>query len=178
MIEEVKAIVGLGSNLGNGRTILREAWEVLGILPGVRLDGLSSPYMTAPVGMTSRHWFTNAVGRLQVSLAPIDLLRALLAVEQKFGRIRDGNNFGYQDRSLDLDLLYYDKIVMDTPELTLPHPRVGDRLFVLAPFTELEPEFTDCITGITIDEMAKLLSKRIMNGDSKNQEIIAGDWQG
>ncbi len=176
MIEEVTAIIGLGSNLGNGRTILRAAWDALGTVPEIRLDGLSSPYMTAPVGMSSRHWFTNAVGRLQVSLKPLDLLTVLLTVEKKFGRTRDNTNFAYQDRSLDLDLLYYGKMVVDTPELTLPHPRIGDRLFVLAPFAELAPDFRDCVSGLTIADMAKLLAQQIKAGESKNQEIISGRW--
>ncbi|MFH0782800.1 MAG: 2-amino-4-hydroxy-6-hydroxymethyldihydropteridine diphosphokinase [Pseudomonadota bacterium] len=176
MIEEVKAIVGLGSNLGNGRAILREAWDTLGMVPGVRLDGLSSPYMTAPVSMTSRHWFTNAVGRLQVSLLPLALLEVLLAIEKKFGRTRDSESFGYQDRSLDLDLLYYGNRVIDMPELTLPHPRIGDRLFVLAPFAELEPSFRDCVSGMTISEMEMLLLQKILVGESKKQEMVSGSW--
>jgi 2-amino-4-hydroxy-6-hydroxymethyldihydropteridine diphosphokinase len=176
MIEEVKAIIGLGSNLGNGQAILREAWDILGTVPGIVLDGLSSPYMTAPVGMTSRHWFTNAVGRLRVSLPPLDLLYALFAVEKRFGRTRDNESFGYQDRSLDLDLLYYGTQVMDSPELTLPHPRIGDRLFVLAPFAELEPDFRDCSSGMAISERAQLLVQRIKVGEVKNQEIMSGRW--
>ena len=176
MIEAVQAIIGLGSNLGNGRAILRAAWETLGTIPGIHLSGLSSPFMTAPVGMASRYWFTNAVGQLQVALAPKELLLVLLAVEKKFGRTRDGENLGYQDRSLDLDLLYYGKIVMDTPELTLPHPRIGDRLFVLAPFAELAPDYTDLISGKTIVEMATLLVHRMRTGELNNQEIIAGCW--
>ncbi len=176
MIEEVKAIIGLGSNLGNGRAIVREAWNTLGTVPGIALDGLSSPYLTAPVGMTSRHWFTNAVGRLRVLLLPLDLLKALLAVETTFGRTRDCKSFAYQDRSLDLDLLFYGKLVMDTPELTLPHPRMANRLFVLAPFAELEADFRDYVSGMTISEMAKALRQEIIVGESKNQEIIAGSW--
>jgi 2-amino-4-hydroxy-6-hydroxymethyldihydropteridine diphosphokinase len=176
MRNEVKAIVGLGSNLGNGRTILREAWEFLGTIPGIRLDGLSRPYMTAPVGMISRHWFTNAVGRVYTSLAAEDLLRSLLAIEARFGRTRDGQSFGYQDRSLDLDLLYYGDIVTDSPELTLPHPRIGDRLFVLAPLCELESEFRDILSGKAITEMVKELESRITAGQLKNQEIIVGNW--
>jgi 2-amino-4-hydroxy-6-hydroxymethyldihydropteridine diphosphokinase len=176
MIEEVKAFIGLGSNLGHGRAILREAWDTLGTIPGIRLDGLSSPYMTAPVGMTSRHWFTNAVGRLQVFLPPLDLLKILLEVETKFGRTRENKSFGYQDRSLDLDLLFYGTTALDSAELSLPHPRLGDRLFVLTPFDELEPNFLDFSSGMTISEMAKLLTHRILVGGSKNQEIITGRW--
>jgi 2-amino-4-hydroxy-6-hydroxymethyldihydropteridine diphosphokinase len=132
--------------------------------------------MTAPVGMTSRHWFTNAVGRLRVSLPPLELLYALFAAEKKFGRTRDGKSFGYQDRSLDLDLLYYGTQVMDSPELTLPHPRIGDRLFVLAPLAELEPDFWDCNGGMAISELAQVLAQRIKVGEVKNQEIISGRW--
>lgn len=176
MIEEVQAIIGMGSNLGNGRAILRAAWEDLGTIPGICLDGLSSPYMTAPVGMTSQHWFTNAVGRLRVSLLPLDLLKALLATEKKFGRTRDSKAFGYQDRSLDLDLLYYGTQVMDSPELTLPHPRIADRLFVLVPFAELEPDYYDRNRGMTMAEMVKSLKSQLIAGDSKNQEIIRGVW--
>jgi 2-amino-4-hydroxy-6-hydroxymethyldihydropteridine diphosphokinase len=176
MIEEVKAIIGLGSNLGNGRAILHAAWETIGTISGIRLNGLSSPFMTAPVGMASRHWFTNAVGRLQVALTPEELLWVLLAIEKKFGRTRDGERLGYQDRSLDLDLLYYDNIVRDTPELTLPHPRIGERLFVLAPFAELEPDYIDLTSGKTIVDMAKQLVHRILAGEIENQEIIAGRW--
>jgi 2-amino-4-hydroxy-6-hydroxymethyldihydropteridine diphosphokinase len=175
-MDEVKAHIGLGSNLGDSRAILKEAWETLGTVEGIRLDGLSSPYMTAPVGMNSQHWFTNAVGRLEVLLSPLDLLKTLLAVEARFGRKRNIQAFGYQDRSLDLDLLYYGDLVMDIPELTIPHPRIGERLFVLAPFAELDPDFRDLVSGITITEMEKQLRQRILTGKSKKQEIIRGRW--
>jgi 2-amino-4-hydroxy-6-hydroxymethyldihydropteridine diphosphokinase len=176
MIDEVKVFIGMGSNLGNGRAILQGAWDALGASPGIRLDGLSNPYMTAPVGMASRHWFTNAVGRLHVSLTPLDLLRHMLAVETTFGRTRDTQRFGYQDRSLDLDLLYYGHMMIDTPELTLPHPRIGDRLFVLTPFNELDPDFRDFVNGMTIKMMTKQLGRRIIAGELKGQEIISGCW--
>ncbi|MDK9705497.1 MAG: 2-amino-4-hydroxy-6-hydroxymethyldihydropteridine diphosphokinase [Desulforhopalus sp.] len=173
---EVKAIIGLGSNLGNGRTILQEAWEYLGTVPGIRLGGLSRPYMTAPVGMISRHWFTNAVGSVYTFLEAGDLLQSLLVIEARFGRTRDNLSFGYQDRSLDLDLLYYGDVATDSPELTLPHPRIADRLFVLAPLGEVEPEFRDVLSGKTITEMVEELQSRIMSGHLKNQEIIVGSW--
>lgn len=175
-MDEVKALIGLGSNLGDGRTILKEAWASLGTIPGISLDGLSSPYFSAPVGMTSPHWFTNAVGRLRVTLSPRDLLQSLLAVETRFGRKRKTQAFGYQDRSLDLDLLYYGEVVMDSPELTTPHPRIGERLFVLAPLAELDPDFRDCNSGTTASEMQRQLRQRIESGRSIKQEIIRGQW--
>jgi 2-amino-4-hydroxy-6-hydroxymethyldihydropteridine diphosphokinase len=172
----VKAFIGMGSNLGDGRTILQNAWQALGNVEGIVLDGLSSPYMTAPVDMTSQHWFTNAVGRLQVSLSPLALLKTLLNIEASFGRTRSKKVSGYQDRRLDLDLLYYGDIIMESPELILPHPHIDERLFVLVPFAELEADFRDNLSGATImsrelhlrDEMAKL--------KNKEQEIIRGAW--
>jgi 2-amino-4-hydroxy-6-hydroxymethyldihydropteridine diphosphokinase len=172
----VKAFIGLGSNLGDGKTLLQGAWQALGNVDGIVLDGLSSPYMTAPVDMTSQHWFTNAVGRLQVSLPPLDLLKVLLEVEASFGRTRTEKVFGHQDRRLDLDLLYYGDVVMDRPELILPHPRIADRLFVLVPFAELEPDFRDSLSGVTISSMELRLRERMAPTKSKKQEIIRGVW--
>ena len=71
--DAVKAFIGMGSNLGDSKSLLQAAWQALGNVEGIVLDGLSSPYMTAPVDMTSQHWFTNAVGRLVVTLSPLDL---------------------------------------------------------------------------------------------------------
>jgi len=171
------AFIGLGSNLGDGKTILQEAWHALGRIAGIHLDRLSSPYMTAPVGMDSHHWFTNGVGRLQVTLPPQGLLKALMQVEADFGRIREGSP-GYQDRSLDLDLLCYGDLVMDSPELTLPHPRIGLRLFVLTPFAELEPGFRHPVSGETITAMEQRLKSVMVAGVTEKQEIVRAQWEG
>ena len=172
----VKAFIGLGSNLGDSKALLQEAWQALGDIDGILLDGLSSPYMTAPVDMTSQHWFTNGVGRIQVSLSPLELLKVLLDVEASFGRTRQEKTFGHQDRSLDLDLLYYSDVRMDSPELTLPHPRIADRLFVLVPFAELEPDFQDSLSEKSISSMELHLREQIAPRKSKKQEIIKGAW--
>ncbi|MCP4343344.1 MAG: 2-amino-4-hydroxy-6-hydroxymethyldihydropteridine diphosphokinase [Desulfobulbaceae bacterium] len=172
----VKAFIGLGSNLGDGKALLQGAWQALGNIGGIVLDGLSSPYMTAPVDMTSQHWFTNGVGRIQVSLSPLELLEVLLDVEASFGRTRKEKTFVHQDRSLDLDLLYYGDVLMDSPELTLPHPRIADRLFVLVPFAELEPDFKDNISEKSISSMELHLRGQMAPLKSKKQEIIKGAW--
>ncbi len=172
----VKTFIGLGSNLGDGKTLLLGAWQALGKVDGIILDGLSSPYFTAPVDMTSQHWFTNAVGRLQVTLPPLELLKVLLAIEASFGRIRNEKVFGYQDRSLDLDLLYYGNVVMESPDLILPHPHMADRLFVLVPFTELDPDFRDCLSDKTIAGMELSLRETMDGAKGKEQEIIRGTW--
>lgn len=172
----MKAYIGLGSNLGDGLAILADAWRVLGEDEGITAGELSSPYMTAPVDMASQHWFTNAVGWLETTLPPLELLKVLLAVEVRFGRERRDGSFGYQDRSLDLDLLYYGDIIMDTPELILPHPRIADRLFVLAPFAELAADFHDPLSGRTMAEMAKGLRAELAGRSGQGQEIIKGSW--
>lgn len=172
----VKVFIGLGSNLGDSKALLMEAWQALGEIDGIVLDGLSSPYMTAPVDMTSQHWFTNAVGRLEVSLAPLELLKVLLEVEASFGRTRKEKTFGYQDRTLDLDLLYYGDVQMDSPDLVLPHPRIADRLFVLVPFAELEPDYRDSLSEKTISSMERSLRDRMALAKRKNQEIIRSTW--
>jgi 7,8-dihydro-6-hydroxymethylpterin-pyrophosphokinase len=125
--------------------------------------------------MASPHWFTNAVGRLQVSLSPLELLEVLMAVEKRFGRERGGQHFGYQDRSLDLDLLQYGRVELDMPELILPHPRIDDRLFVLLPFAELAPGLTDG-NGQTLEQRTLALKRRIAIGEVKPQEIAAENW--
>lgn len=172
----VKAFIGMGSNLGDGNTTLADAWSALGGIDGIELLSISSPYKTAPVDMDSQHWFTNAVGCLRVSLTPLQLLKALLGVENTFGRTRNIKKFGYQDRSLDLDLLYYGDIVMDDPELILPHPRITERLFVLVPFVELEPLYKDIVSGETIADLELQLRDRIGNKNRKDQEIIRDKW--
>lgn len=172
----MKAYIGMGSNLGDGKMTLQDAWQSLGEIEGISLNQLSSPYSTAPVDMKSGHWFTNAVGCLEVTLTPLELLQTLLSVETSFGRKRDTSRFGYQDRRLDLDLLYCGDVTMDTPELVIPHPRIPERLFVLEPLAELDPEFKDYVSGKTVAEMRVVLRERIGSAARKEQEIVRGSW--
>ncbi|MDD2463909.1 MAG: 2-amino-4-hydroxy-6-hydroxymethyldihydropteridine diphosphokinase [Desulfobulbus sp.] len=131
------AVLGLGSNKGQSAKNLQDAWQALQKISELEVWRLSSPYWSKPVGMESCHWFVNAVGVLRTSLSPLALLHALQAVEIKFGRRRDPAVYGYQDRPLDLDLLLYDDIALETPELIIPHPRMGQRRFVLEPLVEV-----------------------------------------
>lgn len=131
------ACIGLGSNLGPSMNILRAAWSALQETPGVQARRLSSPYRSRPVGMDSPHWFINAVGLIRTFLAPMPLLHRLQALEAQFGRERDPLVSGYQDRTLDLDLLLYDGLHLDSSQLILPHPRMGERCFVLEPLLEI-----------------------------------------
>lgn len=141
--------IGLGSNLGDGRANLREAWQRLVGLDGVTGIALSQAYRSAPLGLESAHWFTNAVGVCETRLAPQTLLASLLRIESDMGRDRAAG----RDRVIDLDLLYYDDLVLQEPGLTLPHPEIANRLFVLQPLTELAPEHRHPLNGRTSREM-------------------------
>lgn len=173
----VNAYIGLGSNVGNGKQTLQDAWDRLDGKEGVRCMTLSSPYLSAPVDMESNNWFTNAVGVLQTTLEPNELLHHLLSVEAAFGRRRPENVQGYQDRSLDLDLLYFGDIVMGTEELILPHPQISRRLFVLEPLAELESGVLDHVTGHTAAEMIVRLKASFNDGSSAKQEISRSNWE-
>ena len=133
------ACIGLGSNLGQSGLLLQQAWLTLAGHPDICLQKLSSPYRTKPVDMESPHWFVNAAGVLTTSMDPRALLVLLLQVEQQYGRVRTPQQPGHQDRTLDLDLLLFDEVMLDTPELILPHPAMDSRLFVLAPLAEIVP---------------------------------------
>ncbi|WP_374590113.1 2-amino-4-hydroxy-6-hydroxymethyldihydropteridine diphosphokinase [Aquabacterium sp.] len=129
------AFVGLGANLGDARGTLARAAQALDQLPNSRLTGVSSLYKSAPIDATGPDYL-NAVAQLDTCLPPLELLRALLSLEAEHGRERPYVN---APRTLDLDLLAYDQLTLQLPELTLPHPRAHLRAFVLLPWAELAP---------------------------------------
>ena len=132
----IRAYVALGSNLGDPAGTVDEAIEALAGLSGSILAAFSSLYRTAPVGLKHQPDFINAVVALDTRLSPGELLDALFALEEKFGRRRTVKN---APRTLDLDLLLHGDTVTGTPDLTLPHPRMHERAFVLAPLLEIAP---------------------------------------
>lgn len=132
-----RAYVALGSNLQEPRRQVLRAFEELAQLPGTRLLARSALYRTAPVGYDSQPDFINAAAAIDTELEPLELLHALLALESRHGRERP---FPNAPRVLDLDLLLYDGLTMHTPELTLPHPRMHQRGFVLLPLAEIAPD--------------------------------------
>ena len=162
-----RAWIGLGSNLGNSRQTLLAAWQQLGDHKAIKTVQLSSLYRSEPVGMDSDNWFVNAVGELTTLLAPENLLTELLAVEHDFGRHRDPSRPGYQDRTLDLDLLLYDDLILRTDRLILPHPRLHKRLFVLAPLAELAPDLIHPVLKCRMDALFRQLQDAIRNNQSQ-----------
>jgi 2-amino-4-hydroxy-6-hydroxymethyldihydropteridine diphosphokinase len=145
-----RAYIGLGSNLGDPAATLRAA--------AARLAGLgavlaSSPvYETDPVGLEEQPAFLNAAVLLRTTLAPLDLLEQLLAIEAEFHRER---TVRWGPRTLDLDLLWYEGVEMDTARLALPHPRAHEREFVLRPLTDIEPDLP--LRGSTARELLAAL---------------------
>jgi len=131
------AYVALGANLGDPSATIRAAFGALANLPESRVVHCSSLYRTAPVGNTEQPEFINAVAALETTLAPESLLDALFDIEARFGRIRAEKN---GPRTLDLDLLLYNNQQLNLPRLTLPHPRLHLRAFVLYPLAELAPD--------------------------------------
>jgi 2-amino-4-hydroxy-6-hydroxymethyldihydropteridine diphosphokinase len=171
-----RVFIGLGSNLGNGKEVLTAAWRAIGEVAEIVTVALSHPYVSSPVGMASANWFTNAVGELQTTLPPLQVLDKLLQIEAAFGRTRNERAEGYEDRTLDLDMLSYDDIMVDIPGLVLPHPRLQERLFVLRPLAEIAPELWSKAHGKTAREMEAELEAQMSRGSISLQEIARQNW--
>ena len=131
--------VGLGANLGEREAALRSALAAIGQLPGTRVTRVSPLYGSAPVDAGGPDYL-NAVAEVATTLTPEALLQALQAIEQSAGRERPYRN---APRTLDLDILWFGDQVIDTPTLTVPHPRMAERAFVLRPLADLAPERVD-----------------------------------
>jgi 2-amino-4-hydroxy-6-hydroxymethyldihydropteridine diphosphokinase len=152
------AAIALGSNLasaiGDREANLRAAVERVRTLGEVR--AVSSFYDTAPVGYLSQPRFLNGALLLETELEPLELLQGLLGVERAMGRVR---SVAKGPRIIDLDLLLYGQVVMETEELTLPHPAMQEREFVLRPLAEIAPEMMHPGLGLTVGEMLGRLSQ-------------------
>ena len=134
-----RAVISLGSNLGNRLETLQGAIDALEDTPGVRVKAVSPVYETAPWGVEpgSQPSYFNAVVVVKTTLPPSSLLERAHAVEEAFHRVRDER---WGARTLDVDIVAYADVVSDDPTLTLPHPRAHERAFVLAPWNDVEPQ--------------------------------------
>jgi len=153
------AAIALGSNLssawGTPAENIAEAVRRIRTLGDVR--AISSLRVTSPVGYTSQPDFTNAALLLETHLEPLDLMHALLAIELAMGRDRSQAVPPKGPRIIDLDLLLMDDVVLSTAELTLPHPALASRRFVLEPLAEIAPEMRHPLSGLSAAEMLRLL---------------------
>ncbi|NDJ20708.1 2-amino-4-hydroxy-6-hydroxymethyldihydropteridine diphosphokinase [Nostoc sp. B(2019)] len=146
-----RSAFALGSNMGESQATLEAAIETLAQTPGIFLEARSHWYRTKAVGPPQPDYL-NGCAILQVEISPQKLLETLLGIEQTFGRVRQER---WGPRTLDLDLLLYDDLILQTPNLQIPHPRMRERAFVLVPLAEIAPDWVEPVSGCVIKELLK-----------------------
>lgn len=146
-----RAFIGIGSNEGDRLYHISASLRALGASDGIRLLQMATILETDPVGGPPQASYLNTVIEVEADLEPLPLLRTLQAVERRFGRIRCGQRWA--PRTIDLDLLLYDERIIQAPDLTIPHPRLHERLFVLEPLAQIAPSALHPAVGRTIAEL-------------------------
>ena len=149
-----KVYLSLGSNLGDKHEYLRLAVELLSERAGQVLK-VSNNYETEPDGFVSENNFVNIALCLETELEPLALLEVCEGIEKELGRERKSVNLSYSDRVIDIDILYFNNMQLATERLTLPHPRMHKRTFVLEPLAEIAPRLKHPITGMSTAKMLK-----------------------
>ena len=146
--------LGLGTNLGDKEANLDMAMEEIRKRVGEILS-LSAYYITEPWGFDSKNAFLNAVCKISTSLSPLDVLLTTQSIEKDLGRMKKSVNGQYSDRPIDIDILLYDDIVLDSPNLTIPHPLMHQRTFVMEPLSEIAPELVHPVLHKCMKEIMK-----------------------
>lgn len=145
----MQAYFGLGTNLGDKEQNLRLAVQHIEERIG-KVVSLSAFYATAPWGFASDNAFLNAVVCVETSLPPLEILSVTQSIEKEMGRTHKSVNGVYSDRVIDIDLLLYDGLILDTPTLKLPHPLMQERRFVMEPLAEIAPDVMHPVLGKTL----------------------------
>lgn len=147
-----RAYIGLGSNMGNPILNLETALKRIDGIEGTRITAASSVYETEPVGYEEQAWFHNCVAEIDTVLSPEELLGTLQEIENDLGRVRE---IRWGPRAIDLDILLYDQMIINTERLIVPHPRMAERAFVMVPLVEIAPgaEFPDGRTAAQVTEV-------------------------
>ncbi len=146
--------IGLGGNLGDREALLAEALRKLDATPGIEVAAVSSLYETKPVGLTQQPDFLNLVAKLKTELPPYALLNTCLRIETELGRERRER---WGPRTVDLDVLWAEGVAQADEKLTIPHPRMHERAFVLVPLAELAPKLK--LDGVAVSELVGALSE-------------------
>jgi len=161
------AYLSLGSNLGDREANIASALKMLG--REARILEVSSLYETEPVGYKDQPWFLNCACSVETNLSPQALLEFVKAIEKNLGR-KPTLRFG--PRLIDIDILFYDGLILDSPDLVVPHPRLAERAFVLVPLKEIAPNLVHPLSGLTIEELfegAENLERTRLYSESSNQ---------
>lgn len=144
----MQVYLSLGSNLGDRQANLARALQLLG--KRLHIERVSSIYETEPVGYAEQPPFLNAVCSAQTELSPMQLLSLVKGIEAGLGRVP---SFPNAPRPIDLDIIFYGDLIMETPELTIPHPRLEERAFVLIPLLEVDPDLRHPVSGMHIRDL-------------------------
>ena len=141
--------VSLGSNLGDKKQNLEKTIQLIAERAGT-VSAISSIYETKPWGYESEHVFFNMAIRIETEHTPTQLLKITQEIEKEMGRTKKSDESGYQDRVIDIDLIMYGNLVLETPELVLPHPLFHERQFVMDPLCEIAPDLVHPVLEKTI----------------------------
>jgi 2-amino-4-hydroxy-6-hydroxymethyldihydropteridine diphosphokinase len=156
--KDARAWIALGANLGDRRRTIEQALDLLRKSPGITVEAVSTLIETEPVGgPPGQPLYLNGAAELRTGLAPRDLLNVLLAVEKQLGRDRS-SGIRNAPRPIDLDLLLYESVILDSPDLTIPHPRMHERQFVLRPMGEIAPDVIHPVLKKTVRELTEMLA--------------------
>jgi 2-amino-4-hydroxy-6-hydroxymethyldihydropteridine diphosphokinase len=149
------AIISIGSNIGDKEENCQKGIDALEAHANNTLLKVSPFYRTSPVDYLDQDWFVNAAVKIETLLKPLELLEVLKAVQQQCGRTMSGIRFG--PRVLDLDIIFYDRLVMNTPTLEIPHPRMHKRRFVLQPICDIDPDIVHPLLNIPVKSLLNQL---------------------
>ncbi|MDD3013635.1 MAG: 2-amino-4-hydroxy-6-hydroxymethyldihydropteridine diphosphokinase [Candidatus Gastranaerophilales bacterium] len=147
------AYIGMGSNIGDRVGYVQQAHMLLSDTEGIKVLNSSSIYETEPVGYNDQEWFVNAILEIETTLEPNDLLKECLRVENQLGRKRHPDMPKYGPRTIDLDILFYDNLIIANDKLQIPHKQLHLRAFALVPLLELAPDLVHPVLGKNIIDM-------------------------
>jgi len=164
----MQVYLGLGSNLGDRQTNIEKALKLLN--DTLQIELVSSIYETEPVGYVEQPMFLNVVCRGQTEIGPLQLLSLVKGIEASLGRV---SSFPNAPRTIDVDIIFYGDMIMQTPELTIPHPRLEERAFVLIPILDIAHDLCHPVSGESVKDLAARVQGR--EGVKKIGKLGIGD---